>query len=261
MRRTRYSDLDWVTRPDMGNDGHPKDKKTQFKLLQKGMPGEPALFEMVVTTNPVPKSVKRHRQHTDQYRYSLKGKSPWAPGVETAEGSLLFIRAEGSMARTSARWGSSCSRSSSGGSGRSPFVDFESLHEAPPATRRTWHLHRRVHTEVTASGARRRVRAGTCGWWKPGAVARGFGDSGGDPASCCQAARLTTWSTPSHLPHGARRRGHRGDRRVFGSGGLGGSNEHPAWRPHMRCPRPPPGWKSKPPSVRRRATWSRLRGA
>jgi hypothetical protein len=46
---------------------------------------------MSVTTYTVPKNVDRHRHDTDQFRLSLRGESPWAPGHVTPEGGLLFV--------------------------------------------------------------------------------------------------------------------------------------------------------------------------
>jgi hypothetical protein len=161
MRLTRYGELDWETRPSMGNDGRPKDKKTRFKLLQKGTPGEPVHYEMVVTTYPAIKSVKRHRHDTDQYRYTLKGTSPWAPGFETAEGSLLFIPAGTLYGPYERPAGIELLQVEFEGAGRSPFVDFETLHEAHQrlAERGTFGDDG-YYTEVTASGETRRLRGG-----------------------------------------------------------------------------------------------------
>src|SRR5262245_10175714 len=161
MRLTRYRELDWTTRPAMGDDGRPKDKRTQFKLLHKGAPGQPVHFEAVVTTYPMPKSVKRHRHDTDQYRYSLKGTSPWEPGKETLEGSLLFIPAGTLYGPYERPTGIELLQVEFEGAGRSPFVDFETLHEAHKrlAERGTFDDDG-YYTEVTASGETRRLRAG-----------------------------------------------------------------------------------------------------
>lgn len=94
MRLTRYSEIDWTPRtggrPAEGGDERPK---TEIKLLHIGDPGKRGNFEMVVARYPAPKDYPEHRHTIDQIRYSLVGRSPWAPGRETPEGSLIYIPA------------------------------------------------------------------------------------------------------------------------------------------------------------------------
>lgn len=161
MRLTRYRDLDWVTRPDMGGDSRPKEMKTRFKLLHRGTPGEPGHFEMVVTTYPMPKSVKRHRHDTDQYRYSLKGTSPWAPGMETPEGSLLFVPGGTHYGPYERPAGIELLQVEFEGVGGSPFVDFDTLYQAHQRLAERGTFEEGYWTGVDASGERRRMRAGT----------------------------------------------------------------------------------------------------
>ncbi len=92
MQVTRYDDLEWAPRRALSDrDGRSASQKTLAKVLHRGIPGEPGHFEMSVTTYSVPKTVERHRHDTDQFRLSLHGESPWAPGHVTPPGGLLFI--------------------------------------------------------------------------------------------------------------------------------------------------------------------------
>jgi hypothetical protein len=92
VRLTRYNDLEWEPRRALSDrDGRSSSEKTLSKVLHRGTPGEPGHFEMSVTTYTVPKKVVRHRHDTDQFRLSLVGESPWAPGHVTPEGALLFV--------------------------------------------------------------------------------------------------------------------------------------------------------------------------
>jgi hypothetical protein len=92
VQLTRYDDLEWVTRRALSDrDGRSAEQKTRAKVLHRGNPGEPGHFEMSITTYSVPKKVERHRHDTDQFRLSLQGESPWAPGHVTPPGALLFV--------------------------------------------------------------------------------------------------------------------------------------------------------------------------
>lgn len=91
MRLTRDSEIDWT--PRTGGRPEPGRPKTDIKLLHEGDPGKPGNFEMVVARYPAPKEYPKHRHTIDQLRYTLAGSSPWAPGRETPEGSLVYIPA------------------------------------------------------------------------------------------------------------------------------------------------------------------------
>jgi hypothetical protein len=92
MRLTRYSETEWTPRAGgrPGPAGATR-RPTEIKLLHVGDPGKPGNFEMVVARYPAPREYPVHRHNIDQLRYTLVGSSPWAPGRETPEGSLVYI--------------------------------------------------------------------------------------------------------------------------------------------------------------------------
>lgn len=99
MRVTRYAELDWSRRATAVSVGAPGGAAnrarpaSQIKVLQRGEPGLPGFFEMVVSRYPEAKDYKRHRHIVDQIRYTLAGSSPWAPDRATEEGDLLYVPA------------------------------------------------------------------------------------------------------------------------------------------------------------------------
>jgi hypothetical protein len=99
MRVTRYAELEWSRRATAVSVGAPDGAAnrsrpaSQIKVLQRGEPGLPGFFEMVVSRYPEAKDYKRHRHIVDQIRYTLTGSSPWAPDRATDEGALLYVPA------------------------------------------------------------------------------------------------------------------------------------------------------------------------
>jgi hypothetical protein len=99
MQVARYADIEWTSTldgiessrgPNVGTVERPK---TLNRVLFKGTPGQPNHFEMVVATYDAPKFYPKHRHDIDQLRLTLRGVSPWAPGMETPVGSLVYIPA------------------------------------------------------------------------------------------------------------------------------------------------------------------------
>jgi hypothetical protein len=99
MRVTRYAEVEWSRRGKADSVGAPDGASsrprpaTEVKVLQRGEPGMPGYFEMVVSRYPQHKDYKRHRHIVDQIRYTLVGSSPWEPDRATEEGGLLYVPA------------------------------------------------------------------------------------------------------------------------------------------------------------------------
>jgi hypothetical protein len=91
MHLTRDADLEWTPRAGGRAQAGATHRPTEIKLLHAGDPGQPGNFEMVVARYPAPRDYPIHRHNIDQLRYTLVGASPWAPGRETPEGSLVYI--------------------------------------------------------------------------------------------------------------------------------------------------------------------------
>jgi hypothetical protein len=158
---TRYTEVDWTTRPDLGgDDARAAADKTRIKRLHLGSPDRPVHFEMAVTTYPVPKSVKRHRHDTAQFRYTLAGTSPWAPGHETPEGGLLFIPAGTPYGPYERPVDVELLQVEFEGVAGSPFVDFDTLFEARQRLAARGRFEEGVYSWIDDAGSARRMPAG-----------------------------------------------------------------------------------------------------
>jgi hypothetical protein len=166
MKVVRYADIEWTSHPDLrgGSVATQQSPKTLYKPLFKGTPGEPNHFEMVVSTYTAPKFYPRHRHDIDQLRWTLRGVSPWAPGMETPESSLIYIPAGTFYGPYERPAGIELMAIQFEGANQAPFVDFDSLLVAQAELTRRGSFERGQYTWTDANGVRRERDGHEAGW-------------------------------------------------------------------------------------------------
>lgn len=173
MQIARYAEIPWTSHPDLrggarstSNEGGTVQSKpkTLYKPLFRGTPGQPNHFEMVVSEYHAPKYYPRHRHDIDQLRLTLRGESPWGPGMVTPVGSLVYIPAGTYYGPYERPAGVELFAVQFEGANQAPFVDFDSLLAAQQELLKKGSFENGLYHWVDDAGARHERDGHEAGW-------------------------------------------------------------------------------------------------
>jgi hypothetical protein len=180
MQVARYAEIEWTTGPDgvesprSQTAATERRPKTLFKPLFRGTPGQPNHFDMIVAAYHAPKYYPRHRHDIDQLRLTLCGVSPWAPGMETPVGSIVYIPAGTYYGPYERPAGLELFAVQFEGANQAPFVDQDSLLAAQNELSQKGRFENGQYVWIGPDGARHEQNGYAAAWTQATGRPHGF---------------------------------------------------------------------------------------